>query len=145
METTNEKPSIFDGFVRNTIIFYLLLILVGYLSILSYYKLFGVNISEYFGIEDYIDIFFNNLFLLILFSMLNIIALLIARNHSQKQRARRIVLFPKVEERIAYLEKENKKGDILEKTDKLTTPRRFKLTTLGRSKLTTPRRSKLTT
>jgi hypothetical protein len=33
----------------------------------------------------------------------------------------------------------------LEKTGKLTTPRRFKLTTSGRSKLTTPRRSKLTT
>ena len=33
----------------------------------------------------------------------------------------------------------------LQKTDKLTTLRRFKLTTLRRSKLTTPRRSKLTT
>jgi hypothetical protein len=32
-----------------------------------------------------------------------------------------------------------------QKTDKLTTSRRFKLTTLRRSKLTTPRRSKLTT
>jgi hypothetical protein len=37
------------------------------------------------------------------------------------------------------------KKRLMEKSDKLTTPRRFKLTTSGRSKLTTSRRSKLTT
>ena len=35
--------------------------------------------------------------------------------------------------------------DLVQKPDKLTTPRRFKLTMSGRSKLTTSRRSKLTT
>ena len=69
-----KRLSMLDRFVGNIIIFYLLIIFIGYISILGYYKLFGINVSEYFAIEDYVNIFFNNLIglviLILIFSLI---------------------------------------------------------------------------
>jgi hypothetical protein len=109
METNNEQPSIFDGFVRNTIIFYLLLIIVGYLSNLTYYKLFDFDISGYLVVEDYTNIFFNNLYLLIImvgYYFFSYPAIL----HFRKKRAEsRILRFPNEADRGLYIDKKIKK------------------------------------
>jgi hypothetical protein len=61
-ETNN---SIFDVFIKNSFIFYLLLILFGYLTIYLYYNIFNIDIYNYFSLEDYLNLFFRNLILVI--------------------------------------------------------------------------------
>jgi hypothetical protein len=66
METENKKSSIIDGFARNSIIFYLILVVLGYITTVSYYKIFGIDVYDYFAIDDYINVVFDNLFLIII-------------------------------------------------------------------------------
>jgi hypothetical protein len=56
----NVKPTIFETFIKYTVLFYLLLIIDGYLSDLCFYSFFGIPIRPYFTIEDYINEFFRN-------------------------------------------------------------------------------------
>lgn len=62
MENDTKKQSIITGFVNNTIIFYLLLVFLGYLSIVLYYNIFNFSVFEYYQLEDYVRIFLTNLF-----------------------------------------------------------------------------------
>jgi hypothetical protein len=64
MEPEKEKTSILETFIKYTVLFYLALIINGYLCILCYYSFFGVSSEAYFKIDDYIhEIFTSWIFL----------------------------------------------------------------------------------
>jgi hypothetical protein len=63
IKTKIEKPLIFEGLVRNSIIFYLILIILGYITTAGYYRIFGIDVYDYFTVEDYLNVVFENLFL----------------------------------------------------------------------------------
>ena len=60
METKIEKPSITETFIKYTVLFYLILIVDGYISDFCYYSFFGIPIKPYFSIEDYANEIFSN-------------------------------------------------------------------------------------
>lgn len=79
MDEHNSKKSLFQDFVNNAVIFYLVLILLGYLSTYLYFNLFNINVLEYFAIEDYVNIFFKNLiFVILLVIFYFIVAIILA-------------------------------------------------------------------
>lgn len=67
MGKADSKKSILEGFVQNAVIFYLLLILLGHVSIYCYYDIFNIPVFDYFNIEDIINVFFKNFIFTILF------------------------------------------------------------------------------
>lgn len=83
MEEAKKESTIFDEFVSNTLIFYLIIILIGYLSTISYYKIFGIYISSFFTIDDFVSVLFDNLFLLIFYILFYSIAIPIGRDYTK--------------------------------------------------------------
>jgi hypothetical protein len=64
METEKVKTPILETFIKYTVLFYLAVIINGYLCILCYYSFFGVSAEAYFKIDDYIhEIFTSWIFL----------------------------------------------------------------------------------
>lgn len=61
MGNENKQKSIFEDFVQNITIFYLLLVLFGYISTYLYYHLFDIPVFDFFNVEDFVNIFFQNL------------------------------------------------------------------------------------
>jgi hypothetical protein len=64
IKTKIEKPSIFEGLVRNSIIFYLILIILGYITTAGYYRIFDIDVYDFFAVEDYLNVVFKNLLLI---------------------------------------------------------------------------------
>jgi hypothetical protein len=70
MGKEDDNTSILDGFLRYTVLLYLILIIVGYLSTSCYYSFFGIIIGSYFTIEDYTNVFFTDNFIIIVVAVL---------------------------------------------------------------------------
>jgi hypothetical protein len=81
---SKKQPSILERFVRNTIIFYLLLEIVGYFSVSSYYNMFGIDVTDYFATEDYLNIFFKEFISLAIFPIILLILLLFLLSKEEK-------------------------------------------------------------
>ncbi len=112
MEATKQESSIFEGFVKNTIVFYLLLVLVGYLSTLTYYKLFGIDISDYLGIEDYTNMFLDNLFSLLILSILYLVLFAFILKRTGIYIKRKVNNISDAKEKTNFLFKYEKKGTV---------------------------------
>jgi hypothetical protein len=66
METEINKTPILESFIKYTVLFYLAIIIHGYLCVVCYYNFFGVSAMTYFTIDDYIhEIFTSWMFLLV--------------------------------------------------------------------------------
>jgi len=88
METKSRRPSILDILVRYLTFFYLIFVIIGYLSSYLYYIQFRIDISSYFTLEDYITSFFDVLPGLIIGALTLLILGILNYNKIKKAKAR---------------------------------------------------------